>query len=146
METTRILVIDDDQAHREGMVLLLEDEGYLVDEADGAESAMTLINKNQYNLIVTDYKMQNIDGMELLKMINDFDPLLKVIMVTGYSSIEHAVQAIHLGALDYIPKPVDPAKLKKVVSRAISAPSLEHEPSHKAGKIPAKYIHFDEII
>ena len=146
METTRILVIDDDQAHREGMVLLLEDEGYHVDEADGAEPAMTLINQHQYNLIVTDYKMQNIDGMELLKMINDFDPLLKVIMVTGYSSIEHAVQAIHLGALDYIPKPVDPGKLKKVVSRAISTPSLDHEPIQKAGKIPQKYIHFGEII
>ena len=146
MDKTKILVIDDDQAHREGMVLLLEDEGYQVDEADGAEPATTLINQNQYNLIITDYKMQNIDGMELLKMINDFDPLLKVIMVTGYSSIEHAVQAIHLGALDYIPKPVDPAKLKKVVSRAISAPSLDIEPSRMAGKIPAKYIHFGEII
>jgi DNA-binding NtrC family response regulator len=146
MDKTRILVIDDDQAHREGMVLLLEDEDYLVDEADGAEPAMTLINQNHYHLIITDYKMQSIDGMELLKMINDFDPLLKVIMVTGYSSIEHAVQAIHLGALDYIPKPVDPGKLKKVVSRAISAPSLDHEPFKKAEKVPKKYIHFDEII
>ena len=146
MDTVRILVIDDDQAHREGMVLLLEDEGYQVDEADGAEQAMELINQHQYNLIITDYKMHNIDGMELLKMINDHDPLLKVIMVTGYSSIEHAVEAIHLGALDYIPKPVDPVKLKKVVSRAISVPSLEHESSQGTGKIPAKYIHFDEII
>lgn len=146
MSTVRILVIDDDQAHREGMVLLLEDEGYQVDEADGAEPAMELINQHQYNLIITDYKMQNIDGMELLKMINDHDPLLKVIMVTGYSSIEHAVEAIHLGALDYIPKPVDPVKLKKVVSRAISVPSLDHESSQGAGRIPAKYIHFDEII
>ncbi|MEJ2546069.1 MAG: sigma-54 dependent transcriptional regulator, partial [Calditrichaceae bacterium] len=145
-DKVRILVIDDDQAHREGMVLLLEDEGYQVDEADGAEPAMELINQNQYNLIITDYKMQNIDGMELLKMINDHDPLLKVIMVTGYSSIEHAVEAIHLGALDYIPKPVEPIKLKKVVSRAISVPSLEHESPQGAGKIPAKYVHFDEII
>ncbi|MBN1407738.1 MAG: sigma-54-dependent Fis family transcriptional regulator [Calditrichaceae bacterium] len=146
MDAVRILVIDDDQAHREGMVLLLEDEGYQVDEADGAEAAMELINQHQYNLIITDYKMQNIDGMELLKMINDHDPLLKVIMVTGYSSIEHAVEAIHLGALDYIPKPVDPVKLKKVVSRAISVPSMGHEPSAEVGRVPAKYIHFDEII
>ena len=61
MDTVRILVIDDDQAHREGMVLLLEDEGYQVDEADGAEPAMSLINQHIYNLIITDYKMQNLN-------------------------------------------------------------------------------------
>ncbi len=139
---SKILVIDDDQAHREGMAILLEDEGYRVDQADGAEPAMRLIQSNDYDLIITDYKMQKIDGMELLKMINDYDPLLQVIMVTGYSSIEHAVQAIHLGALDYIPKPVDPVKLKDIVKR-----TLAHKEKFLPEKgIPKKYIHFGEII
>ncbi len=115
----RVLVIDDDEAHREGMALLLEDEGYRVDQAGGAETAMRLIRQYVYDLVITDYKMQKIDGMELLKIINDYDPLLKVIMVTGYGSIEHAVQALHLGALDYMPKPIDPVKLKEVVRRAL---------------------------
>ncbi len=117
----RLLVIDDDEAHREGMALLLEDEGYIIDQAEGAEEALSLIKNNSYDLIITDYKMQKIDGMELLKMINDFDPLLKVIMVTGYGSIEHAVQALHLGALDYMAKPIDPVKLKEVVRRALQS-------------------------
>ncbi len=138
----RILVIDDDQAHREGLVILLQDEDYLVDQAEGAEPAMHLVHQNQYDLIITDYKMQHIDGMELLKMINDYDPLLRVIMVTGYSSIEHAVQAIHLGALDYIPKPVDPVKLKEVVQRALSSAV----PPAEGTVIPRRYIHFDQII
>ncbi len=143
METnSRILVIDDDQAHREGMAILLEDDGYIVDQADGAEPAMRLIRNHAYDLVITDYKMQKIDGMELLKMINDYDPLLQVIMVTGYSSIEHAVQAIHLGALDYIPKPVDPVKLKDIVKRAVA-----HKTKMAAQKsLPDKYIHFGEII
>ncbi len=122
----RLLVIDDDDAHREGMALLLEDEGYLVDQAEGAERAMDLIRRHAYDLVITDYKMQKIDGMELLKMINDYDPLLKVIMVTGYGSIEHAVEALHLGALDYMPKPIDPVKLKEVVRRALKSQGWKH--------------------
>jgi two-component system response regulator HydG len=124
----RLLVIDDDDAHREGMALLLEDEGYLVDQAEGAERAMELIRRHAYDLVITDYKMQKIDGMELLKMINDYDPLLKVIMVTGYGSIEHAVQALHLGALDYMPKPIDPVKLKDVVRRALKSQGWKYPP------------------
>jgi DNA-binding NtrC family response regulator len=146
MNKPRILVIDDDQAHREGMVILLEDEDYQVDDAEGAETALILIKKYNYDLIITDYKMQKIDGMELLKLINDFDPLLKVIMVTGYSSIEHAVKAVHLGALDYIPKPIDPVKLKAVVSRALTIPKLESDIKEKRIAVPARYIHFGEII
>jgi len=137
----RLLVIDDDQNHREGLVLLLETHKYQVDEADGANAAMELVKKNPYDLVITDFKMHEVDGMELLKMINDFDPLLKVIMVTGFSSIEHAVQAVHLGAVDYIPKPVDPAKLQEVISRVIKSPEL---PEHTS--VPERYIHFNEII
>jgi len=141
-----ILVIDDDMAHREGMVALLEDEDYRVNQAESAESAMALIRQHSYDLIITDYKMQKIDGMELLKMINDYNPLLSVIMVTGYSSIEHAVEAIHLGALDYIPKPVEPAKLKKVVRRVLNSAAAEISEEKSNVAIPERYIHFGEII
>lgn len=137
----RLLVIDDDQNHREGLVLLLQAHNYLVDEADGANTAMELVKKNPYDLVLTDFKMHEVDGMELLKMINDFDPLLKVIMVTGFSSIEHAVQAIHLGAVDYIPKPVDPSKLYGIISRILNSPAI---PRHTS--VPERYVHFDEII
>jgi len=135
-----LLVIDDDEAHREGMALLLEDEDYQVDQADSAESAMELIRRNSYDLIITDYKMKKIDGMELLKMINDYDPLLKVIMVTGYGSIEHAVEALRLGAFDYMPKPIDPVKLKEVVRRALKVQGWK-QPEREA--IP---LHFGEIV
>ncbi len=137
-----LLVIDDDQAHREGLTLLLEDEGYQVAEADSAVRALELMEKKDFDLIITDYKMQKMDGMELLKLINDRDPLQKVIMVTGYSSIEHAVQAVHLGALDYIPKPVDPVKLKEVVRRALQV-DRGNELPHST---PERYLHFGEII
>ena len=143
---SRLLVIDDDTAHREGMGTLVEDEDYRVDQAEGAETAMQLVKTHFYDLIITDYKMQKIDGMELLKMINDFNPLLRVIMVTGYSSIEHAVEAVHLGALDYIPKPVDPAKLKNVVSRVLRSAQVPVQEKDTDKTVPERYIHFGEII
>ncbi len=139
--TPRLLVIDDDQNHREGLVLLLQTYKYEVDQADGAKAAMELVYKNYYDLVITDFKMQDVDGMELLKMINDFDPLLKVIMVTGFSSIEHAVEAIHLGAIDYIAKPVDQTKLKQVIERLLELPAME-----KNMAVPERFVHFGEII
>ncbi len=138
----RILVIDDDRSHREGMVLLLQAHGYNVDEAEAAMPAMEMIRQHNYDLIITDFKMQEVDGMELLKMINDFDPLLKVIMVTGFSSIEHAVEAVHLGAVDYVPKPVDPVKLKEIIARVLDRPSANAE----MAAVPGRYVHFDEIV
>ena len=137
----KLLIIDDDQAHREGLVLLLQSLNYEVDEAADALSAMQLIRKQPYDLVITDYKMQDIDGMELLKMIIDYDPLQKVIMITGFGSIEHAVEAVHLGCMDYIPKPVDPAKLQEIIKRHIQ---LSEQSDRSA--IPHRYVHFDQII
>ncbi len=119
MVNPKILVIDDDNAHREGMVMMLEDEGYEIDSADCGETAIQMIDRKFYDLVVTDYKMHGIDGMELLKLINDRNPLLKVIMVTGFGTVEHAVQAVHLGAIDYIPKPVDPKKFKMSIKKTL---------------------------
>jgi len=139
----RLLVIDDDEAHREGMVMMLEDEGYEIESADSGETAIELIDKRFYDLIITDYKMHRIDGMELLKIINDRNPLLKVIMVTGFGTYEHAVQAIHLGAIDYIPKPVDPQKLKNAISQVLKLPDDSKE---SIKQIPKRFIHFGEIV
>lgn len=137
----KILVIDDDKNHREGLVLLLQAHKYNVDQADGAAAAMRLIHARSYDLVITDFKMQETDGMELIKLINDYDPLQKVIMVTGFSSIEHAVEAIHLGAIDYIAKPVDPHKLKQTITNLLEKPGIE-----KQNNVPDRYVHFGEII
>ena len=134
MPKPKILVIDDDDAHRSAMVVMLEDENYEVEEADSGEQALEMINDQYYDLIITDFKMKRIDGMELLKLINDRDPLLKVIMVTGFGSIEHAVEAIHNGALDYIPKPVDPKKLKDAIKQALSTIEVVEEKKTTAGQ------------
>ena len=143
MINPKLLVIDDDNAHREGMVMMLEDEGYEIDSADCGEKAIEMIDKKFYDLVITDYKMHGIDGMELLKLINDRNPLLKVIMVTGFGTVEHAVQAVHLGAIDYIPKPVDPKKLKLAIKQILE---LSEDTTEKIQTIPKRFIHFGEIV
>ncbi|TFG94004.1 MAG: sigma-54-dependent Fis family transcriptional regulator, partial [Calditrichales bacterium] len=143
----KILVIDDDEAHRSAMVVMLEDEEYAVDEAENGESALQMLERHSYDLIITDFKMHKIDGMELLKMINDRDPLQKVIMVTGYGSIEHAVEAIHNGALNYIPKPVDPKKLKQAIEKALTDVKAAPARTVTRGRSPAvKSTRYDQII
>ena len=141
-----ILVIDDDDAHRTAMVVMLEDEDYEVGEAASAEEALEFLNKHSYDLIITDYKMHKIDGMELLKIITDRNPLQRVIMVTGYGSIEHAVEAIHTGALNYIPKPVDPKKLKSAIKTALESAPVTDKKVTRAEKKQTSTVHFDEII
>jgi two-component system response regulator HydG/two-component system response regulator AtoC len=141
-----ILVIDDDDAHRAAMVVMLEDEDYEVGDAASGEEALELLNNHHYDLIITDFKMQKIDGMELLKIITDRNPLQRVIMVTGYGSIEHAVEAIHTGALDYIPKPVDPKKLKNAIQKALEAAHSKDRKKPQPDKKPLPTVHFDEIV
>ena len=142
MGKPNLLVIDDDHAHRTGMVVMLEDEDYIVEEAESGEAALEKIKVKYYDLVITDYKMHEIDGMELLKLINDLNPILKVIMVTGYGSIEHAVEAMHHGALDYIPKPVDPKKLKDRIRQALEEISI----SKSGPKVKERHLHFGEIV
>jgi DNA-binding NtrC family response regulator len=84
--------------------------------------------------------------MELLKIITDRNPLQRIIMVTGYGSIEHAVEAIHTGALDYIPKPVDPKKLKNAIQKALEKAQTKDRKIPLPDKKPISAIHFDEIV
>jgi len=141
-----ILVIDDDDAHRSAMVVMLEDEDYEVGDAASGEEALELLNNHNYDLIITDFKMKKIDGMELLKIITDRNPLQRVIMVTGYGSIEHAVEAIHTGALDYIPKPVDPKKLKSAIQKSLEIVHTKHRKKTQPDKKPLQTVHFNEIV
>lgn len=127
METYRILVIDDDKNHREGMITLLESRGYTAQGACNGKEALNLLEEEVFDLVITDYRMQKMDGMHFLKEIKRQLPSLKVIMVTGYGSIEHAVEAMQSGAINYITKPVVPAKLFQVIETVLQPPSVRVE-------------------
>ena len=111
MEKQRILVIDDDDNLRDGLVSLLDSRGYHTTEAASAEVALKLLETQVFDLILTDYKMQKMDGLHLLQTIKKLLPSSRVIMMTGFGSIEHAVEVMQSGASNYLTKPVKSAKI-----------------------------------
>jgi DNA-binding NtrC family response regulator len=116
----RILVIDDEEIVRISCKKCLNPEGYDVNVAENGLEGLRLAEANHYDLILTDLKMPDMDGMEFLGKIKEMQPAAKVIMITGYSTVEHAVKAIRLGAHNYIEKPFTPDTLITAVKEALS--------------------------
>ncbi len=112
-----ILIVDDDLDLRESLADFLNSQGYQVETIGTAIEAFQLYRQYVYDLVISDVVMSKIDGIELLKMIKSFDINAQVILVTGYSSIQGAVEAIKIGADDYFTKPFDLDKINKVVER-----------------------------
>jgi len=146
MEKNRILIVDDDENLRDGLINLLNLQGYEASGASNGEIALQMLENQVFDLIITDYKMQDMDGMRLLKTINHQYPSIKVIMITGFGSIEHAVEAMQAGALNYISKPVVPQKLLKIVEDSLSATSSEILHRDNNNKVLEKMRHFHEMV
>ncbi len=123
MNKPKILVIDDEEIVRISCKKCLIPEGYDVDLAGSGREGMELTGSTHYDLILTDLKMPDMDGMEFLMKIKEKQPDAKVIMITGYSTVEHAVEAIKLGAFNYIEKPFTPDKLITAVKEAFASNS-----------------------
>jgi DNA-binding NtrC family response regulator len=119
MEKKKALVIDDEQIVLDSVSALLTDEGFEVDVSlDGRQGLDWAIERN-YDVVLTDIRMPDIGGMKVLRDVKRINPSLPVIMITGYASIESAVQAMKLGAAEYIEKPFEPEQLLDAVSRAL---------------------------
>ncbi len=114
----RVLVVDDEVPVCKSMAAALAEPGREVDLALSGEEALAKDLATPYDVIVADLMMPGLSGMDLLKALKERRPDVAVIMVTGYPSIRSAVQAIKLGAFDYIPKPFAPAELRSLVGRA----------------------------
>src|SRR4030042_1645906 len=104
----KILVIDDEMIVCESCKRILEEDGYEVETALSAKDAFAKMRENPFDIVITDLKMPEIDGMEVLRIIHKDYPDTIVIMITGFSTVETAVEAMKLGAFDYIPKPFTP--------------------------------------
>jgi len=116
----RILVIDDEEIVRISCKKCLIPEGIDVDVAASAKEGIALTQTNKYDLVLTDLKMPGIDGMDFLVEMKKNQPDAKVIMITGYSTVEHAVKALKLGAYNYIEKPFTPDTLIAAVREALN--------------------------
>jgi DNA-binding NtrC family response regulator len=135
----RILVIDDEMIVCESCKRILEEEGYEVETALSGREAFEKMRQNPFDIVITDLKMPGIDGMEVLRTFRRDYPDAIIIMITGFSTVETAVEAMKLGAFDYIPKPFTPDEVSIVVRKAIEKKSLLLENIYLRQELREKY-------
>jgi len=127
MGRPKILVVDDDRFSRTFCRQVLEEDDLEVLEAEGVDGAMEIVNSGRIDLIVSDVVMPGKSGLDLVDLLRLEAPGLKVILITGFGTVESAVSAMKMGALDYIRKPLNPAEFRLVVKRALEQVKLAEE-------------------
>ena len=120
MSTGRILVVDDEDIVRTSCSRTLSPEGYDVRLAKNGAEGLKMASEERFDLVLTDLKMPDMDGIEVLRIIKEQWPETAVIIVTGYQTVDTAVKAIKLGAYDYIEKPFTPDALISAVREALT--------------------------
>jgi DNA-binding NtrC family response regulator len=120
MARKSILVVDDEKNQREILETILSSEGYDVTTASSGEAAVKFVESRRFDLVLTDLKMTGMSGLDLLKTLTDYDKSIIVILLTAHGSVDSAVDAMRLGAFEYLQKPYDSEKLLETVSRALT--------------------------
>jgi two-component system response regulator PilR (NtrC family) len=127
---SRILVVDDEGSMRQLLEIALGKEGYQVESAPSGERAGELFGKSQFDLVISDIRMPDMSGVEVLRRIRETSPATPVIMITAYASTDTAVEALRLGAYDYITKPFKLEELKVTIKNALEKTRLKEEVGH----------------
>ncbi|MGA6828975.1 sigma-54-dependent transcriptional regulator [Nitrospira sp. NS4] len=127
MAQTHILIIDDDQAVREVLEETLVNEGYAVSVAEDATSGVQMVRDHPVQIVVTDFQLPDFDGLEVIDRISRIDAKIIPIVMTGFGTVECAVQAMKAGAFDFITKPFDPETVIVVVRKAVEFQRLRQE-------------------
>ncbi len=127
MSKAKILVVDDEKGMRDFLEIMLKREGYAVDISPSAKDAIQYIKHKSCDLVITDIKMPGVGGIGLLKAIKEITPETVVIMITAYASVDTAVEAMKLGALDYFTKPFQVDDIKMRINMALDRKKLVRE-------------------
>ncbi len=131
----RIIVVDDELVVRDSLKELLSDEGYSVDMAESGAEALKMLSEQKYHLMLTDIKMPGMDGVELLKRATDANPDLCVVMMTAYATVETAVEAMKIGAREYLMKPFEIDVLVPMVEKIYQEREAEKDLEMEVGAI-----------
>jgi DNA-binding response OmpR family regulator len=128
MKKQNILVVDDEKNIRTTLRQALEAEGYQVSTAVSGEDALTKLAESEFNLIFLDIKLPGVSGIEVLRKMRDEGKHAPVVVITAYGTIESAVEAMKMGAIDYLRKPFSPDQIREIAETVLSRPDLkEHE-------------------
>jgi DNA-binding NtrC family response regulator len=127
MTERRILIVDDELSVRRSLQEWFLEDGFLVETAEDGQAALRAMDRGPYDIVLLDLKMPGLDGISVQKRLREIDPDAKIIILTAYGSVQTAVEALKLGAFDYVTKPVDPDDLSNLVRNALRTRSLEEE-------------------
>ncbi|MBM3298332.1 MAG: response regulator, partial [Deltaproteobacteria bacterium] len=134
----KILVLDDEQIVLDSVTRILEEENYEVKTCRRGEDAVEMLKEGGYDILITDLKMPGMDGLQAMEAMNEVDPDLSMIMFTAYSTVDSAVKAMKLGAMDYIRKPFTPDQLVDLVAKVMEGRKQRFEKRYREDT-------FDEI-
>jgi DNA-binding NtrC family response regulator len=141
----KILLVEDQKNLRRVLAAFLKREGHSVEEAENGQQAIQKLEKMPFDLVLTDWRMEPVNGLEVLRMAKKIRPKTEVVVITAYGTVSGGVEAMKLGAYDYLQKPVENDKLKLVVERAIEKHRLATELERLQREIDEKY-NFENII
>lgn len=137
-QNTKILVVDDEKGMCESLRTLLSKAGYQVTTAEEGEEALRKIDRGSFDLVLTDIRMPRVDGLQILKAARNKDEDATVILMTGYASLESAINAINHGAYDYLMKPLEFSDLKLTIKRALEKRRADKEKSKLLAELQKK--------
>src|SRR5438445_12726215 len=135
----KILIVDDDDGVRAVLGQSLQDAGHRVSSAESGEKAIASVREEAFDLIILDMVLPRVDGMAVLKDITALRPEMPVIMITGYASVETAIKAMKMGAVDYIVKPFRMEEVHLVVGEALERRSLRRETVYLRRQLETTY-------
>ncbi|UCG77973.1 MAG: sigma-54-dependent Fis family transcriptional regulator [Nitrospirota bacterium] len=141
----RILIVEDERNMNEVLKMLLEGEGYEVASAYDGNEGIDILNKDIFDLVITDINMPGIDGFGVLKTVKEISPDTIVVMITAFGTTERAIEAMKLGAYDYIDKPFKIDEIRLIVKKALERKKLSTEIRILKDKVSTTY-QFDNII
>jgi two-component system response regulator HydG len=134
-----ILVVDDDPGHLTALKTIIKSWGYTISSADDGARAVESVKERPFDLILMDVRMAQMSGIEALKKIKDYNPAIPILIMTAYSSVDSAVEALKAGAYDYLTKPLDFEVLKLTLERALEHTGLKEENKYLKDKLSADY-------
>ncbi|MEM4704750.1 MAG: response regulator [Candidatus Bathyarchaeia archaeon] len=123
----RILIVDDDENIRKVLEAILEERGYLVESVDTARKAINITKKKTYNLVLIDIRLPDMEGTELLSRIKDTVPRMRKIIITGYPTLQNAIEAVNRKADAYIMKPFDVEKVLNTIAEQLQKQKEEEQ-------------------
>lgn len=144
-EPANILIIDDEESIRDSMSQVLHKEGYKVKAAVEGKEGLRLFSNETFQVVFLDLKLPGIRGMDILSRIKETSPETPVIVITGYASIESAVEAMKRGAFDYMVKPFTPEELRVITKRALDSRKILYENIYLRRELEAK-IEFEMVV